>query len=432
VRRIAKRMRGVRRSLRKRLLRAWTWLWRRLMLRTTVVAITGSVGKTTAKECLAAVLEPHGPTLKTFQNQNDQVGVPRTIRRMRPWHRFAVVEVATSGPGSVRRSGRLLRPDVAVVLSVARTHTDRFRDLDAIADEKAALARCVRPGGLVLLNGDDPRLRGLAGRLRTPTRLFGRAGDCHVRASRVESRWPACLELEATTPAGRARLRTRLVGTHWVPSVLAAVAAGEACGVSVREAAPRIGAVAPVPARMQPVWLPNGACFVRDEGNGSGDSLRAMLDVLRDAQAPRRGIVFSEQSDDRRSPRKRQRDVGRLAAAHCDFAVFVGEHAHHARRAAVGAGMAPEACVEFVRLQDAAAWLRRSLREGDLVFLKGRTTDHLSRLLFAQLVDVDCWKSWCRITRLCDFCGALAPGADLEAILAAPGRRTPPRAGPPA
>ena len=105
---------------------ALAWVWRRLMFRTTVVAITGSVGKTTAKECLAAVLAARGPTLKTLDNQNDGPGVPRTLLRLRPWHRFAVIEVGTATPGLVRRSARLVGPHVAIVLNVAHTHTDAY------------------------------------------------------------------------------------------------------------------------------------------------------------------------------------------------------------------------------------------------------------------------------------------------------------------
>ena len=141
-----------------------SYLWRRMMLRTTVIAITGSTGKTTAKECLAAVLQRHGRTLKTFRNQNDQLGVPRTILAMRPWHRFAVVEVATGKPGDIRRSARVLKPDIAIILGVGRTHTDKFRTLDDTAAEKSALLDYLPRRGAVILNGDDQRVSAMAAR----------------------------------------------------------------------------------------------------------------------------------------------------------------------------------------------------------------------------------------------------------------------------
>jgi UDP-N-acetylmuramoyl-tripeptide--D-alanyl-D-alanine ligase len=96
-------------SCRLWLLYALAYLWRRLLSRTTFIAITGSVGKTTAKECLAAILSTQFSTASTVNNQNDCHGVPRTMLRIRPWHRFAVIEMGTGGPGLIKRSGQLVR-----------------------------------------------------------------------------------------------------------------------------------------------------------------------------------------------------------------------------------------------------------------------------------------------------------------------------------
>ena len=172
--------------------------------------------------------------------------------------------------------------------------------------------------------------------------------------------------------------------------------------------------------RMQPVVLPGGAIIMRDEENGSPDTLDAMLQVLRNARAKRRGLIFSDQSDSRESPRRRLKTIGQLAAELCDLAVFVGAHAHHATRAAIDAGMQPACCREFATLREAAQWLKVSLAPGDLVFLKGRGTDHLSRILFAQFGNIGCWKASCGITRLCDVCDQLEPDFDLGAALAKP------------
>lgn len=391
-----------------------------MMWRTTVVAITGSVGKTTAKECLAAALQPHGATLKTFQNQNDRYGVPHTILAMRPWHRYAVVEVGAGGPGDVRRLARVLRPDIAVVLRVARTHTARFGSLESTAAEKAELLRFLPKRGLAVLNADDERVHRMAEGLGVKTVVFGTAACSHLRAESVESRWPDRLRFDLAAGERTIPVQTRLVGAHWAGSVLAALAAADACGVPIEDAVERVGRVRPFMARMQPVMLPGGAVVIRDEENGSPDSLAAMLAVLREARASRRGLVFSDQSDSRQSPRQRLRDMGRVTAELCDFAAFVGEHAHHAARAATAAGMDTSRCRAFASLQEAAQWLRDLLRRGDLVFLKGRSTDHLSRILFAQLGDIGCWIARCEIRRPCDVCPRLRPGFDLERALVEP------------
>ena len=108
---------------------------------------------------------------------------------------------------------------------------------------------------------------------------------------------------------------------------------------------------------MQPVALPSGAVVIRDEENGSPDTLTAMIDVLRESTASRRGLVFSDVSDSREKPRKRLRDIGRIAARHCDFVVFIGDSAHHACKGAISAGMDPDHCKNFVSLKEAALWL---------------------------------------------------------------------------
>lgn len=142
------------------------YIWRRLLFRTTFIAVTGSLGKTTTKECIGAILSAHFPTAKTVRNQNDRSGIPRTIFRVRPWHRFAVIEVGTDRPGSMVRYARLVKPHLAVVLTVAGTHTKSFSTLDEAAAEKAKIVEALRRGGLAILNAEDPRVREMGANAR--------------------------------------------------------------------------------------------------------------------------------------------------------------------------------------------------------------------------------------------------------------------------
>ena len=387
------------------------------MVRTTVIAITGSVGKTTTKECIAAVLATGAPTLKTRDNRNDGLGVPRTLLAMRPWHRYAVVEIGAGMPGQIRRLARLAKPHIAVVLKVARTHTDVYPDLDTTALEKGALIEALPSGGAAILNADDPRVRAMAARSPAAVSLFGSSDDCELVAEGARSSWPERLAFTARAGDDRFEVRTRLVGTHWVGSVLAALAVARTCGVPMSSALAAIADFAPFAGRMQPLVLPNGAVVMRDEENGSPDTLDAMMSVLRDARAERRVLVMGDVSDVKGNPRKRHRYVGRLAAEVADLAVFVGEHAHHAVRAAVAAGMNPARCHHTVDARDAAELLKRELRAGDLAFVKGRSTEHLSRIVFAQLGEIGCWTSSCRICSLCDLCPQLAPRFDFASAL---------------
>lgn len=418
--------RRVWRSLRRRALPYVLIVWRHLMVRTTVIAITGSVGKTTAKEALAAVLATQGRVLKTRNNENDEFGVPRTLLALRPWHRYAVIEVATSGPGSIAALARLVRPDVAVVLSVAGTHTDRLRSLDDTAREKASLLAALGRRGIAVQNTDDPRVRAMTPPAGVRQVWFGTAESADVRATGASGAWPRRLSVDVDRAGTRLRVESQLVGEHWAPSLLAALAVADVLDVPLQTAADAIATVVPFNARLQPVRLPGGAVVIRDENTAAPDSVEAMLTVMRSATAERRVLVFSDYSDVRQSPRRRLRRLGALAAETAELAVFVGGHAHHAVHGALAAGMDPASCHDLVNLEDAAVLLRRELRRGDVVFLKGRATDHLSRLLFAQFGEIGCWTTACTFRRPCEFCPRLQPAFDVHAVLA--GARVPPPA----
>jgi len=399
--------------------------WRLLMFRTTVIAISGSVGKTTAKECLAAVLSSRARTHKTRNNENDIHGVPRTLLAMRPWHRFAVIEIGVGAPGDMKRLARLVRPDIAILLSVARTHTNNFRTLETTAQEKAQLLDHLSRRGTAILNADDERVRGMAGTRRGKVVLFGRDPGCDFTVEDIASSWPGRLSFTVRSGDSTIPVRTLLVGTHWVGSVAAALAASAACGIPVDSSARALERVPPFTARMQPVGLPSGAVIVRDEETGSPDTFDAMLKVMRESRARRRILVISALSDSRAKQKKSQKDLGSLAAEVADVAVFVSEHGRHAVRSALEAGMDPSNCHHIPDLAEAAEFLKSELGDGDLVFVKGRSTDHLSRVVFAQYGSIGCWTTSCRIHRVCDVCDLLEPGFDLGPALSTATRSLP-------
>jgi UDP-N-acetylmuramoyl-tripeptide--D-alanyl-D-alanine ligase len=398
------------------LLHVLAYMWRRLLVRTTFVAITGSVGKTTTKECIAAILSSRFPTVKTRYNQNDFYGVPRTILNVRPWHRFAVLEVGTERPGLIKKLARLARPDIAVVLTVAGTHTNAFSSLDETAAEKARLLEALPHDGLAILNADDPRVRKMAAVCRCRVKTFGRTVGCDLWADEISSKWPARLTLRVHTGSEVQWIKTKLVGEHWVNSILAALLVARSCGMPLEAVIAELERVKPFMARMQPVLLPCGATMIRDEASGSPDTLTAALQVLGEADAVRRVLVMSDLSDLHDRPRVRFKELGKVVVGIADLAVFVSEHGHYAAKSAVARGMKPECVLALADLSQAAQYLKSELREGDVVLLKGRGTDHLSRLFFGQFGTVGCWKTKCDKRILCDICEELQPRFDVQTI----------------
>jgi UDP-N-acetylmuramoyl-tripeptide--D-alanyl-D-alanine ligase len=384
-------------------------LWRRMLRRTTFIAVTGTHGKTTTKEILATVLGLQQPTFRTTGNQNTGLPLTLNILRVRPSHRYAVIEVGVGAPGEMRRLARLVHPDVALMLPVLKTHMKTFADQDAHAREKAVLLDSLSRNGVAILDADDPRVAGMAPLVKGRIVRSGTSPAFDVWADAITSRWPERLEFDIHTSDGESHhVRTRLVGAHWCPSVTAALAAARSLGVPLEKAAAAVELAAPFPARMQPVVLPSGAVMLRDDYDGSFDAFRGAVRVLADARAARRIAVIADASDfGSTARRKRVARLGREIAPVAEVAIFVGVAAIHGKRGALAAGLAPENAHAFRELREAADFLRASLGEGDLVLLRGRVTDHLGRLFFAQLGEVGCWKAHCSKVISCDDCPEL-------------------------
>ncbi len=387
---------------------AVAFLWRRLLWRTTFVGITGSVSKTTTKECLASVLARYGRTFRSYRNQNNSRMVALNVLRVRPWHRFAVIEVAGALPGMAKTSARILRPDVAIFLNVMRAHTRAFPDLDAYADEKASLVSAVARGGMAVLNADDDRVASTPVRQDVRVIRFGAGPGADFRVADARGAWPERFSFTLHHRDRAWPVATQLVGTQWLASAGAVMAAAVSLGMDPRVAAAALSEVPPFAARMNPVTLPSGAMVLRDEYGVSPDTIEPAFRVLDEASATRKLLVMTDYSDSGMDTRRRLKYLGRRAGEVADCVVFIGESADYAARRAVEAGMASANAHSFASLKDAAEFLRVELRSGDLVLLEGRATDHVARLFFAQLGTVGCWKERCAKKMLCDACWELA------------------------
>jgi len=204
------------------------------------------------------------------------------------------------------------------------------------------------------------------------------------------------------------------LGTHWKSAVLAAIAAAHLSGISLSRAAAAVARLEPVPGRMQPMTLPNGAVIIRDDFDGSISTLMPAFRVLEEASATRKILVMSGMTDSPLSPRDRYRRLGKEIACIFDRAVFIGEDAHHGVSGAVAGGMRADRAQAFQGLEDAVAALKCEVSPGDLMLLKGRHLDHVARLAFALAGTVQCWKPRCEMTILCDYCRELGATTQLR------------------
>ncbi len=291
----------------------------RLRCPARVVAITGSNGKTTLKEMIAAILARRGRVMATRGNLNNEIGVPLTLSRLRD-EDFAVVELGANHAGEIRYLSGLAQPDVAVLNNAGRAHLEGFGSLEGVARAKAEIIEGLRRDGLFVYNADD-RFAALwrelaAGRA---LRSFGVAQPADVSSppdayqiewqdGRFAARFPVrCAQ-------GEVELRLRLAGEHNRMNALAAVAASLAVGAGLGDAAQGLATLEPVPGRLCPLRGHHGARLIDDSYNANPESVVAALRVL--AAAPgRRTLVLGDLAELGAEAAQLHRQLGEQAAA---------------------------------------------------------------------------------------------------------------------
>jgi UDP-N-acetylmuramoyl-tripeptide--D-alanyl-D-alanine ligase len=320
-------------------------------------------------------------------------------------------------PGALARLMRVVRPTVGVVTNVGYDHYRSFRGLDATAREKATLVRGLPAGGLAVLNADDPRVRAMAQHSVAPVMTYGMAPDADLRFADLHSGWPERLSLSLEYRGQVTRAATRLLGEHWAHAVAAAAAVGVAQGVPLAECAARLAAMEPPRGRLSVHTLPGGITFLDDGKKAPLWTVPLSLDVIAKAQAVRKVVVFGTISDypGNRSPRIRKIVQDALACA--DLVIVFGLNAVSARKEVERPDGDRLRLCETV--EAVGALLRRELREGDLVLLKGSgKVDHLERLYLQFDPGVACWREGCRRALRCGHCRYLT----VPATAAAPSR----------
>ncbi|MFT2015840.1 UDP-N-acetylmuramoyl-tripeptide--D-alanyl-D-alanine ligase [Streptomyces sp. 796.1] len=330
----------------------------------TVVAVTGSQGKTGTKDLLAAVLASTEPTVATLGTLNNGLGVPLTLLRASATTRFLVVEMGARNVGDIAELTGLVAPDIAVVTNVGQAHIGEFGSRAAIAKTKGELVQGLAPGGIAVLNADDPRVAAMRSLTEGPVLTFGRAAHADVRAADLTLDPLGRPSFTLRTTAGSARLTLPVVGAHQALNASAATAAGLVAGVPLDRAAAALPTASLSKWRLELRDLAGGATLVNDSYNANPDSTRAALDTLAAIAGGRRIAVLGEMLELGDDSEAEHRAIGAYAAARADVVATVGETA---RAIAEGAG------ARAVVLPDNDAtvdWLRGHLTAGDVVLVK--------------------------------------------------------------
>lgn len=337
-----------------------------------IVGITGSSGKTSTKDLLAQVLGAHGRTVAPFASYNSEVGVPLTVCRLDLDTEFLVAEMGASGVGHIEYLTRIAPPDVSVVLNVGSAHLSEFGSREAIAHTKAELVRALGPGGLAVLNADDPIVAAMAEQSRAPVLLFGTGPQAQARADDVALNPRGQASFTLTLPgASPVAVQLSLYGEHHVGNALAVAAVAHTWGMDAADIAARMSSAVPTSRwRMEVTERADGVTIVNDAYNANPESMRAALRALSAMRHGRRAIaIVGEMRELGADSTIEHERVGRLAAElGVDEVVAVGPGAAPAAQAfaAVRAG----AGRQIEQVDDAAHVVESMLAAGDVVLLK--------------------------------------------------------------
>ncbi len=343
-----------------------------------VVGLTGSAGKTTTKEMTAAVLSAKYLVLKSAGNLNNQFGVPLQLLRLEPEHRFAVIEMGMSHAGEIALLASLARPDWGVVTNVGMAHAGNFPNgIEGVAAAKRELVEALSPSGTAFLNADDARVAAYANAHAGRSVLAGRAEHAEVRGSNLRENNTE-LFFQVSARGEQAEVRLHFLGEHNAGNALLALAVGLEAGVPLAEGAAALAELRPGEKRGEVLRI-RGAQVINDCYNSNPAALSAMIATLMRLPASRRIVVAGEMLELGPETGMLHAEAGREAARlGADWVVGVQGAALALAEAAAEVGTL---ALFFQTPEEAGAWLRRELREGDAVLLKGSRGVRLERVL---------------------------------------------------
>jgi alanine racemase len=350
---------------------------------TNVIAVTGSSGKTAAKEAIAAVLGRHYPTFRNYGTYSGRYGLPIALGQLDATHKFAVLELAADSIGEVRELAELVQPGVGLVTTVQAAHIDSLGSLKAIEREKAQLVRAVASSGIVFLNRDDPRVWAMRHDARARVVSFGLHPEADYRAAIVEQD-AAGMRLDlfhyATKLTSSQPLACQLMGRHHAYAVLGALAVGEYVGVPADHTLGALEALCPLPGRLNPVEGRNGAILLDDSYDADLATVQAALAALREHYPERQRIAVLGGLRGQACLAGAYHRLGQEAARSAHQFILKGEHAPSLREAVLAAGIEPSSVFETFATLEVVRHLEQRLQPGTVVLIKGARGERMEEV----------------------------------------------------
>ncbi|MBI5651702.1 MAG: UDP-N-acetylmuramoyl-tripeptide--D-alanyl-D-alanine ligase [Chloroflexi bacterium] len=343
--------------------------WRKKFSHCKTIGVTGSVGKSSTKEMIAAVLRQRFRTLKSEGNLNSETGLPLMIFRMNETHERAVLEMAMYARGEIRALCAIARPSIGVVTNIGPSHLERLGTLERIAQAKAELIESLPRDGVAILNGDDARVLAMRAQTRARVMSYGTRPDFDMWADAIESRGLDGIAFTLHHGIEKIPVRVPMLGKHVVHNALAAAAVGIAEEIGWDDI---VRGLQDESAQLRLVAIPdeNGATILDDTYNASPASSLSALDLLASLRG-RKLAVLGDMRELGAMEKPGHQIVGERVAQVADILIAVGARGKWIGDAARDAGMMAEKIFFAAENADAIAIVRELARAGDVILVKG-------------------------------------------------------------
>lgn len=337
-------------------------------LRIPVVGITGSVGKTSTKEMVAAVLSQKYRTLKTAGNFNNELGLPLTVFRLREEDEIAVLEMGISHFGEMHRLAKVAKPDTCVITNIGQCHLEFLGDRDGVLRAKSEIFDYLQPDGHIVLNGDDDKLETVQEVKGVAPVFFGIDSENSIYADRIEKKGLDGISCRIHTPQGSFTTLIPIPGIHMVYNALAGTAVGLIYGLTLDEIRAGIESLQPVSGRFHIIHAER-ATIIDDCYNANPVSMKASLEVLQDGLG-RKVAVLGDMGELGENEEQLHRGVGEFAAGlDLDCCICVGPLCRHLADGITSSNQQMEVvCLD--NLQELLEQLPHLVRSGDTVLVK--------------------------------------------------------------
>ncbi|NBI68003.1 UDP-N-acetylmuramoyl-tripeptide--D-alanyl-D-alanine ligase [Pseudoflavonifractor sp. 60] len=348
------------------------------------IAVTGSVGKTTAKDMLAAVLGVKYKVLKTEGNFNNAVGLPLTLLHLSGEDQAAVIEMGMDGPGQIDYLADIVKPDVGIITNIGDAHIERLGSRENIFKAKCELIPHIKQGGLLVLNGDDSLLTALRGHTPVPAVFCGQTEGCDYRAQPTGGDGLSHIHCRLTTPNMDQEVKIPALGDHMIYPALIAAAVGERFGLTADEIELGLGQFVPTRMRMNVLRRGEGITILDDTYNANPQSMRAAISVLADSQGSFKAAILGDMLELGPFAPALHSGVGEcLGNLGIDCLLAVGKLAEHIAQGAQDSGV-PQV-LHCQSREEAKVLLPQIIRPDSTILLKGSRGMKLEELTASLL-----------------------------------------------